>query len=119
MDPEADARHLDRIRRLRVKPDRDLSLRETIERSAAVLRRNERGAGRVADAWERSCPAEYIDRTSVERFAQGVLTIVVADAATRYALDRFLRSGGERTVIKASPAPIRKVRLRIGRVEST
>lgn len=118
MDPEADARHLDRIRAQRVRPARDLALRSVVERSAAALRRAERGAGRVAGAWERVCPPEHLQKTAVERFASGVLTIVVADAATRYALDRFLRSGGERAVIESSPAPIRKVRLRIGVITS-
>lgn len=114
MNSESDARQLERLRRLRVESRPDPGLGPEFERAAASLRRSETGVGRIAGAWEAVCPRELIERTRIARFSGGVVTIIVPDAAARYELDRFLRSGGERAFIEASPTPVRKILLRHG-----
>ncbi|MFG0275966.1 MAG: hypothetical protein ACF8QF_13020 [Phycisphaerales bacterium] len=77
------------------------------------LRRRERQGGAAGGAGGSASPPELLPRTRVEGLRAGVLTVLVDDAATRFALDRALRSGLENAVIRASAAPIRRVRLRL------
>ncbi len=70
--------------------------------------------GATGGLWVQHCPAEMVGRTSVQGVARGVLTIAVDNASTRFALDRWLRGGGEAEIIAASTTPIRKVKLVIG-----
>lgn len=73
-----------------------------------------RRLGSAGAVWGEVCPAELAASTLVESLSRGVLTIRVADAPARFELDRWLRTGGERAVIGASRAPIRKVKLVMG-----
>jgi hypothetical protein len=52
-----------------------------------------------------------IERMRVVSFRAGVLTVRVSDASTKYAMDRFLRAGGEAALARLSPATLRRVKL--------
>lgn len=84
---------------------------ETFLAKAQALKRSRRHRVGCAAAWEAVCPAALIDRTSVIGIRSGALTIGVADHATRYELDRFLRGGAEHELVKLSPTTVRRVRL--------
>jgi len=75
------------------------------------LARLARQVGGVAEAWEALCPPEHISRTRVVGVARGVLTIGVADAPTRWALERLLKGGADREMIGKCPMTVRRIRL--------
>lgn len=75
------------------------------------LQRAEKRVAGSAALWERACPPELLDRTSVVGLQRGVLTIGVRDHSTRYILDRMLRSGLETDLIRRSAVAIHKVKL--------
>lgn len=102
---------LESLRARRVRPEPDQSFTSLFRERAVELDRLEKRLGAIAGAWQRLCPPELLPRTSVRSLSRGVLTIGVEDAAARYELDRFLRSGAERTFIRACPTTVRKVKL--------
>lgn len=116
MDADAARLHIERLRVHRVRAPRETALGPSIEALTARLRREASRIGGVSEAWEAVCPPELADRTAVEGVHRGVLVVRAADAATRYALDRALRGGGERELVRRSPAAIRRVQVRIAPV---
>lgn len=111
MDPEAAALRLQRLREARERKVRDDALSPAFQRAARDLHRLQKGLAGVAEAWEGVCPAELLDRTAIQAIRRGVLTIGVADAPTRYELERLLKGGAERDLIRRCPMTVRKVRL--------
>ena len=100
-----------RLREARVRPARDLSLARDMDRAlreAAALRQS---VGGCAAAWASVVPPDLLAHTALEGVSRGVLSVRVPNASTRFALDRFLRSGGERAVIAASRSAISRIRL--------
>ena len=75
------------------------------------LRRTAKRLAGSAALWERACPPELLEQTSVGGLQRGVLTIGVRDHSTRYVLDRMLRSGLEADLIRRSAVAINKVML--------
>lgn len=102
---------LERLRQRRVKPARDVALTPIISDESRLLRRTQKALAGIAAAWDQSVPAELAGRTVLVSLARGVLTVRVRDAAARFALDRFLRNGGEQTLIHASSTSVRKVKV--------
>lgn len=100
-----------RLRSLRIRPERDLSLTREFGAAQVELRRIRRGNRGVAQAWSEVVPTELACRTELKGVASGALTVSVADSATRYDLDRFLRSGGEAAVLRACIAGIRRIKV--------
>lgn len=84
---------------------------ETFLEQAQALKRTRRKHLGCARAWEAVCPQALIGRTSVLGVKSGALTIGVADHATRYELDRLLRGGAERDLVKLAPTTVRRVKL--------
>ena len=102
---------IQRVREARVRPMRDQSLAREMDRAlreAALLRR---AVGGCADAWSRVVPPPLLDRTSLVGVSKGVLTVRVPDAATRFELDRFLRSGGQKSLVASCRTTLNRVRL--------
>lgn len=102
---------LARLREVRVQKDRNAALAADIDRLRAELVRRHRAGVGASGAWSCTVPPELSEKCTVLGVFRGVLKVRVRDAATRFALDRFLRSGGETAVIRASPVPVKKVRL--------
>lgn len=102
---------IERLRQARARPSWDNSLAPDMDRAireAAALRRATSGC---AEAWSKVIPPALLARTSLEGTSRGVLTVRVPDAATRFELDRFLRSGGQKQLLTESRTSITKVRL--------
>ena len=72
-------------------------------------------AGTISEIWDALCPAGLIERTAV-KVARGVLTISVRDSATRYRVERALKSGLSDELVRQSPLAVRKVRVEIARI---
>lgn len=116
VDEKQQAQRLARLRELRVRRAADLSLAGDFDAMARELARRKKALAGAAEAWERVCPPALLAKTALEGLARGVLTVRVPDAATRFELDRFLRCGGEDALVRASRAPLRRVRAVLGRM---
>ena len=102
------------MREARVRPARDLSLAREMDRAlreAAALRRS---VGGCAAAWASVVPPELLARTALEGVTRGVLAVRVPNAAARFELDRFLRSGGQRRLVAACSTTLHQVRIMVG-----
>ncbi len=114
---EARQKHLDRLREWRNHAERDVSmdflkdfLKQEVERPYKQLHE-------IAEVWEKMVPATVVKNTRLESLARGVLRVAVGSSATLYELDRLLRSGLEREIIRAHKGPaFRKISLRVGRI---
>ena len=99
------------VRASRVRPERAQPMGETFMAKAQAMKRLQRKHLGCARAWETVCPADRIDRTAIIGIKGGALTIGVADHATKFELDRLLRSGAERELVKLAPTTVRRVKL--------
>jgi hypothetical protein len=102
---------LQRLRDARVRPPRNLSLAPDMDRAIREAASQRRSTGGCADAWSRIIPPALLAKTSLEGVSKGVLTVRVPDASTRFELDRFLRSGGQKQLVSACRANLSRVRL--------
>lgn len=112
----AQAAQLQRIRGNRVKPERDLTMRSQLDSQLRQIRQIERSAVNAAQAWDRlleqaGLQANLLARTKVVSFRFGVLTVRASDASTKYAVDRFLRAGGENALARLASTTLRRVKL--------
>lgn len=81
---------------------------------AEGLEREHGLTGGLAGAWAALCPADLAQRSRVVRFAAGVVTVEVEDGATRFRVDRWLRSGGRDALQARAGGGIRRVVMRVG-----
>ena len=111
-DPsDSTADRLARLRHLRAPRERESSVQGMFLAEGSRIARLARKMGGVAEAWEAVCPAEHAPRTRVIGVNRGILTIGVADASTRWALERLLKGGADRDVIAGCPMTVRRIRL--------
>ncbi|MCW5777511.1 MAG: DUF721 domain-containing protein [Phycisphaeraceae bacterium] len=103
-----------RLQRLRAVREPGVAVGEIARAVAEGLERERRLTGGLAGAWAALCPAELFERSRVVRFTAGVVTVEVADAATRFRVDRWLRSGGRAALQARAGGGIRRVMLRVG-----
>lgn len=75
------------------------------------LKKQTRVVGGLGEKWEEILPPELALSSTPERLSGGVLTIRTADSAARFALDRWLRSGGEQLVKGACTTSVVRIRL--------
>tara|TARA_Y100001933_G_C18885769_1_gene516085 strand:+ start:127 stop:462 length:336 start_codon:yes stop_codon:yes gene_type:complete len=108
MHPES---RLDALRTNRVRSDRDRSIAETVARAREKYARIVRDGDDVAGAWDRTVPERFRGTAAVVGCKGGVLTIRCRSASDRYALDRWLRAGGEQAVRDAARAAVKRVKL--------
>ena len=111
MDPRSAAMRLGKLRETRSRRERDDALASSFQRTARDLARLEKNLAGVAEAWETVCPPARLPRTAIRSVQRGKLTIAVADASTRFELDRLLRAGAKRDLVKGCPMTVRSVRL--------
>ncbi len=102
---------LAKLRRLRVRPEPDLSLAAAVAPLQRELTKRRRSGGAAETAWERAVPGPLRAKATVLSLSRGVLTVRVPDASARFGLDRFLRSGGQDALIGTSPVAIKRVRI--------
>ncbi len=102
---------IENLRRHRTSRAFDVTLARPLAEAQKLTRRLTRALGGLGDAWEAILPPQLAASSNPERLAGGVLTIRTADAAARFALDRWLRAGGEDAVRRACAGTVRRIRL--------
>ncbi len=110
-DARSAGARLDRLRALRPGLSTPDSLGALFREARAELGRAQRRMAGVADAWASVVPEPLASRTALQGLARGVLTVIAADSAARFEIDRLLRSGAEAEIIRRSKAPVRKVKI--------
>lgn len=108
MHPDARLRNL---RDRRVKAGPDLSISDPVAKLRAFFERQVRDGDDVAAAWDRVVPGHLRGRAAVMGCRSGVLSIRCRSASDRFALDRWLRGGGEQAVRDASRSTVKRVKL--------
>jgi hypothetical protein len=106
-----------RAARTRRAPTPDLSRLMLVQ--VPEIRRLRRQLAGIAGAWAEVVPGEISEQIRLEGVSSGVLNVRAANAAVRFQLDRFLRSGGEAELLRRFPVAIRKIRIGIEPVVSS
>jgi hypothetical protein len=101
---------LPRLRAIRNRPAPDLSITAEIDRLAADAARRRRAGTAASAAWAAVAPPRLGAAAQVA-LSRGVLTLRCPDASTRYAIDRWLRTGGEAELIRRCGAAVTRVRV--------
>ena len=91
--------------------DKDISIAATVGTIAKETLRQAKQVEGAADAWWRVVPPALAAGTKDVRLTRGVLSVRMSDASIRFAVDRFIRSGGEKALIEASRGRIKRVKL--------
>lgn len=104
------ARRLELLRARRTSQTPDRSLKAALAPVESQLRRTQTSASPISALWSELVPSQLARATSV-RLDRGTLVVSVADSSSRFALDRLLRAGVERELVRRSPVAIRGVRL--------
>jgi hypothetical protein len=102
---------LQKLRGWRNPRERNLSLAPALADLTRDLRRQHKAVGGIGEAWAATVPAEFGRAAELVRLSRGVLTVKVTDAAARFALDRWLRSGGEAALARAPGVSVKRVKL--------
>ncbi len=102
---------IERLRRFRTPRAMDLSMDRALGAEEKRLKKQTRVVGGLGEKWEEILPPELALSSAPERLSGGVLTIRTADSAARFALDRWLRSGGEQLVKGACATSVVRIRL--------
>jgi hypothetical protein len=102
---------LDNLRRIRPGPRPVASIGDAVAAFENDLARRHKSMGGIAAAWTSAVPPHLAAGAELVSMARGVLTVRVQEAPARFALDRFLRAGGEREVQRASPVTLKKIKL--------
>lgn len=110
-DARSASARLERLRSLRPGPSAPDSLGALFREASAELGRAQRRLAGVADAWASVIPEPLASRTALQGLSRGVLTVIAADSAARFEVDRLLRSGAEAQIIRRSKAPVRRVKI--------
>lgn len=87
------------------------SLESEWKRIGAQVARDHKRVGRVVEAWEVCIPEEIRRDCRVDGYSRGVLTVAVASAPARYAVDRLLRTGAEARLRQLLGTAFQRVRL--------
>jgi hypothetical protein len=91
--------------------ERDLGIASAVAELKAAVQKRSRETGGAADAWGQVIPPDLASGVELVRLVRGVLHVRPADAGLRFALDRLLRSGAERSLVEASRGKIKSVKL--------
>ncbi len=118
MNPaEPDPRPVDPRHAWRRRDDRTAPLGAVVERFwDKRYARPHRQLAEVVPLWERLLPAALVGRSMLRSLHRGVLTVIVADAATLYQLDRALRAGVEKQIARQSAGKVRRIKLEQGKM---
>jgi hypothetical protein len=101
---------LENLRRWRNRPQHDLSIGPHVEALVSGVRRSANALDGLTVDWSAVVPPELSAATRPVAFRRGVLTVQAADSSALFAMDRWLRAGGEPALRAACPA-LRRVRL--------
>ena len=100
-----------KLRARRNPPERNLGITAAVGELVDTVARHHRQVGGAGSAWAAVVPADLCSCCELKQLTRGTLHVRLKDASARFALDRFLRSGGERALVTASGGKIKRVRL--------
>ena len=115
MSDESADRHLKRLRHWRNTSEPDLSMRFVKQQFEREVARPHKQLGRFVELWQELVPTELAQHTRLEGFSRGTLRVAVDSSPHLYELNRMLRAGLERELIRRQPGgtPLRRVKLRV------
>lgn len=105
------SQRLEVLRQSRRAPDAPPGIGAMFQAQAKQLRRLERSLAGIGGAWTELCPPALLERTCIVSLRRGVLTIGVSDSAVLYEVDRLLRTGAQRQLVRSCPSTLRKVKV--------
>ena len=112
MDARQGDDRLKRLREHRVWAERDLSLGFLPGQFQREVARPFKQLAPLAELWQQLVPADLARHARLERLKGGVLHVAVDSSAHLYELDRLMRQGLERELVRAAKgAPLRRVKL--------
>lgn len=109
---------IERLRELRQRPQRDLSIASIIRRTADAAQKSQKRLGSIIELWEALVPRELAARTRLEHIRGGLLHVSVDSSATAYELDRLLREGLERELRSQYRGTLMRVRVRVSAADA-
>ena len=86
-------RDLQRLRELRQRPQRDLSITSLIESQKRSARKAQQQIGELAELWTELLPESLHARTTLLGMRGGVLQVAADSSSVAFELDRRLREG--------------------------
>lgn len=120
MPPSDDAadHYLQRLRQWRNRRSPDLSLRFLKQQFKRDVERPYKQLGDLIALWGQLVPPELAEHTRLDSLTRGVLHVSVDAPVHLYELDRLLRSGLERELIKQHKGPaFRRIKLSVAAVQ--
>lgn len=87
------------------------SISDVMGTEARALRRDYRAFGDLGGILDTELPTELTDRVRLAACSRGTLTLACASASTRYALDVWLRSGGEKRIKESTRASLKRIKV--------
>ena len=112
--PRDPGERLERVRRSRVRPERDETLGFLVPAFQREVAKPHKQLAALTEVWAELVPVEVADRTRLDGLSRGVLAVAVDSSATLDTLDRLLRGGLKVAIIKAHAGPaIRRIKLSV------
>lgn len=111
MLPHAAVNRIEALRTHRVRPERAVLAGAEASRVLGDLRRSARGWSGLEEALRQGLPQTLAERCEVVSFDGGVARVRVPDHASRYLLDRWLRSGGVKALRGAGAGGLKRVQI--------
>ena len=111
--PKRVAHEIETLRDYRNRPDRSVDMARDLARLARTYAQAGNGLGELAGIWQELVPSEVRESARLLRISRGVLTITVENSSERFLLDRALRGGLRRELVRRSKVSLRDVRVLI------
>lgn len=106
--------HLDRLRKDRSLPRRDLSLGFLADQFKRDVAKPYKQLGGLSVLWAELVPAHLIERSRLVGLSRGVLHVEVDNPAAHFEIDRLLRGGLQKRLIEGHKGPaFRKVQVKV------
>jgi hypothetical protein len=82
------------------------------------LSKRVRQVGKIAEIWQELLPEELLQRTSLESFQRGVLTVAVDSASHRFMLQTLLQGGLQRQIQSRFSGTLQRIKLVVGQFDA-
>ncbi len=115
MPEDPNTRRMEQLRAMRVRPERDTSLAFIVKDFKRDVERPFKQLAGLAELWAELIPGDLAQHTRLESLQRGVLRVVVDSSGRHYDLDRLLREGVQRELMRRhNGAALRQVKIRVG-----
>ena len=104
---------LGKVRAGRVKPAWAPVMGGEVERVRKELEKRVRAAGQLTAAWYEIAPEDLRDHARPTGVSRGTLRLEVDGPAFRYRLERWLKSGGQKSLLERCSASVRRGRVEV------